>query len=290
MDIIINADIISIPDGAVQIPQQANFYHNILTCLDTPYAYLRQTVPKADEASYPPIATLLSRYHGLKGDWLIMSPLHWEATHNDAMITALGYELQLSNQESQQWFDVLSDFLAPLHYTLYYHDAYTWLIQCPNQPRITAKPICKLLHQSIMPELKSLDDTLFWQRFITETQMFLGSHPLNKARKGLHPINGVWVWGGGPLGMPVQTPLVCNHPNLLQLGTLLSTHVIHGPVPQKPAKNSVLLFNELSQSDRLLLQDQLQSYTVRWYWNNMAYLTKRKRWWSRVIGVIKHDD
>lgn len=286
MDIVINADIISIPDGAIQIPQQANFYHNILNCLNTPITCFKQTVPNKDEAFPPPIATLLSRYHGLEGDWLIMSPLHWEATHNDAMITASGHELQLSNQESQQWFKILNDFLTPLDYSLYYHDAYTWLIQCADHPTVTAKPIHNLLHHSIMPELKNLDDTLFWQQFITETQMFLGSHPLNKARKGLPSINGVWVWGGGPLPAPGQTPLVCYHSNLVQLGTLLSTQVIDEPLPLKSANHSVLLFNELSEADRLLLQDQLQSYNVRWYWNNLAYLTKQKRWWSRIIGII----
>ena len=286
MDIVINKEIASPPECALKIPYQANFYHNLLTCLDYPLSGEQAKGPKADEDLYPPIANLLAQLHDLKGNWLIISPIHWEATHNDAMITAFGSALELSDKESHQWFDALSEFLAPLTYRLFYHDAYTWLLQCDGQPTITAKPIHNLLHQSMMPELKNLDETLFWQRFITETQMFFSTHPLNKARLGVHSINGLWVWGAGPLGAPVQKPLICNEPNLLKLSQLLSTKVISGQFPQNPAKNSVLLLEDLNQPDRILLEEQFQSYTVRWYWNNMAYLTKPKRWWSRIIGII----
>ena len=202
------------------------------------------------------------------------------------MITACGNELELSDEEARLWFDGLSAFLAPLNYSLYYHDAHTWLIQNDQLPHITAKPIYTLSHQSLMPELKNLDETLFWQQFITETQMFLSAHSLNKARKTLYPINGVWIWGGGPVGEPATIPLICNEPNLIQLGKLLSTEVQQGTWDPKHAKHSILILNKLNTTDRLLLEQKLASYTVCWYWNNMAYLKKPKRWWSRMIGKI----
>ncbi len=286
MDIVINTDLTSIPKGAVPIPHQANFYHNILGCLYHPVSKKQGTLAKADEDCYPPIAKLLSHIHNLEGDWLIVSPLHWEATHNDALITAVGHELQLSDEASRQWFDALSAFLAPFNQKLYYHDACTWLIQCHEEHQISAKPVYRLLHQSMIPELKNLDKTLFWQRFITETQMFFSTHPLNKARIGLPSVNGVWVWGAGPLRARVQTPIICDDPHLLPLARLLSTHVIQGPLPQKPDKKSVILFNHLNLTHRIALEHQLKSQPVRWYWNNLAYLIQPKRWWSRIIGII----
>ena len=140
-------------------------------------------------------ADALRRLHGLEGDWLIVSPIYWEATHNDAMIMACGEMLDLSDEESRQWFAALAKFLVNDKVTLHYHDANTWLIQFDECPPINAKPVHSLLQQSMMQQLAALDPTLFWSRFLTENQMFFSEHPLNKARTGRYPVNGVWIWG-----------------------------------------------------------------------------------------------
>ncbi len=132
--------------------------------------------------------------HRLDGDWLVISPIYWQATHNDAMIMAYGEALDLPDDESRRWFAALADFLKDDNVTLHYQDAHTWLIQFAQCPPIHSKPVHMLLQQPLMQHLKTLDPTLFWSRFITENQMFFSEHPLNKARIGRYPINGVWVW------------------------------------------------------------------------------------------------
>ena len=184
MDIVINADIDEVPEGHFPILNQGNFYHNILTCLG--YSYEK-----------PPVADLLRRYHGLEGQWLIASPIHWQATHNDAMIVASGSELQLSDQVSRLWFAAFKEFVTADHFNVHYHDAHTWLIQCDGKPLLDSKPVHTLHHKSLMPELRKLDETLYWQRLITEGQMFFSEHPLNKDRLASYSINGLWFWGGG---------------------------------------------------------------------------------------------
>lgn len=130
----------------------------------------------------------------IDGHWLTVSPIYWQATHNDAMIMACGAELDLPDDESRRWFEALAAFLVHDKVKLHYHDAHTWLIQFDAAPPINAVPVHTLIQQSMMQQLKALDPTLFWSRFLTETQMFFSEHPLNKAREERYPVNGVWVW------------------------------------------------------------------------------------------------
>jgi hypothetical protein len=273
MDIIINADIDSIPECTSRILTQGNFYHNILSCL----GYPKQN---------PPVADLLRRYHQLDGDWMIASPVHWEATHNDAMIIASGHQLEYDETESRCWFEAFKEFITPLNMRLHYHDAYTWLLQAEQQPLINAKPVHALHHQSMMPELQQLDTTFFWQRFFTENQMFFSAHALNKTRTGLYPINGVWIWGAGTLGAKVPTPLISENRELLELATFLSINVSDSYGLLKDIKKSVVLCNDLNQNDYSALQKKLQKYSVCWYWNNEACQSKPKSWISRLMGKM----
>ena len=280
MDVVINAElhcersIDEVPASTVSLSHQGDFYPNILACL----GYSNES---------PPVADLLRSYHGLEGEWLVASPIHWQATHNDAMIVASGHELSLTDQESRLWFAALSEFVTLDNIKLHYHDAYTWLLQCNGKPQMTAKPVHMLHHQSMMPELRRLDDSLFWQRFITENQMFFSAHSLNTARSELYPINGVWLWGGGQLYDRVQTPLICADDSLQRLANILSTNVSADNSTLSITKHSVFLFNELNIDEQRALQTRLQKNTVQWYWNNVAYLSKPKRWLSRLIERVQ---
>ena len=55
---------------------------------------------------------------------------------------------------------------------------------------LNAKPVHHLLNKSLMPELAQLDKTMYWQKFITESQMFFASNPNQSL------VNGLWIWGG----------------------------------------------------------------------------------------------
>ena len=277
MDVVINADIDAAPDGATPIATYSNYYHNLLACLGYP-------------TDAPPVADLLRKYHSLEGEWVVVSPIHWQATHNDAMIIASGHELQIPAAESRVWFAELAEFVALYKIKVFYHDAETWLLRCDGNPPITARPVHMLHHQSLMPELKQLDQTLFWQSFLTENQMFFSAHPLNQARTDSFFINGLWLWGGGQLHERVQKPLICSDDSLLPIAELLSTNVANYHSVSSIAKDSVLLFSEPAQHDKLALQLRLQKNTVRWYWNNLAYLCKPKSWWSRFRGRFCHAD
>lgn len=272
MHIVVNEERSLAPVGITPLIHHGNFYHHVLSCLAYPL-------------DSPPVGDLLRRYHGLDGQWLVASPIFWQATHNDAMIVSSGDELNLSEKESRRWFVALAEFVAADNINLHYHDAHTWLLQYDARPLIFAKPVYKMHHQSMMPALKALDKTLFWQRFITENQMFFSGHVLNKARIGLHPINGLWIWGGGQLRERVDTPMYCAG-SLAKLASLVSINVNDLETTQRLAKNGVVLLKSLSADELLTLQTRLQKYTTHWYWNNVAYLSKPKSFMSRLMGRL----
>ena len=287
-----------VPEGSIPTPTQGNYYHNLLACLGYP-------------ADAPPVADLLRRYHGLDGTWLVASPIHWQATHNDAMIVACDEALDLSDEESRAWFAVWAECLQLESIQLHYHDAYTWLIQ-PSEPQpIHALPVHALLQQPMMAHLKALDTTvpdpsivvpakagnhpsssidanlsmdprlrgddkfktLFWSRVLTENQMLFSAHPLNQARKNRYSVNGVWIWGGGHLKTPVSRPIVSADDASCKLASLLSTEVKHYVPKQDYPKDTIFLLGEDHSPSK--------KKSVRYYWNNLAYIHKPSGWITR---------
>lgn len=270
MEVVINEACASLPKGHIPIPSPGGFYANFLKALGYPLLQL-------------PVGDLLRRYHGLLGRWLIVSPIYWQATHNDAVLIGGSLDLELLDGESHALFEAFKAYVAPME--TYYCDAHTWLLQCDETtPKITAQPVQKVQHQPISDALRALDETLYWQRFITEVQMFLSTHALNKARA--HPINGVWVWGEGVLHAPSSVPLVCENESLRALAQLVTTNTrLYEPLASL-SKDSVLLFEKLSESTLLALTTQAQKYNTSWYWNDAAYRNQSKAWWLRLIGKI----
>ena len=280
MDIVINGSINipsppgeKVPEGRMRTVSHGNYYVNLLTCLGY-------------SADSPPVADLLSKLHGLDGSWLVVSPIHWQATNNDAMIVACDETLQLTEEESKQWFKVLADYVAQDNIKLYYHDAYTWLIQSDNSPPLASKPVSALLQHSQTPHLKALGLNLFWQRFITETQMLFSNHSLNKARTNRYPINGVWVWGAGEVGAPSLRPVVCGDTSAYDLASIVSTQVSLYQPGQLFAKRTLFLLSEMSGQNGFETIAEIKQ-TVHWYWNNMAYVTKPKHWLKRFWRRIR---
>lgn len=273
MDIVINGSILTKPQSLVPVTLeqaqlfigQRNYYVNLLTCLGY-------------SADFPPVADLLRKLHGLDGIWWILSPIHWQATHNDAMIVACDEQLPLSDEESRQWFAALTEFLAQDDVKLHYHDAYTWLIQFKGAVSFDAKPVSALLQQSILPHLKALDPTSFGQRFITENQMFFSQHRLNKARSDHYPINGIWIWGGGVFASASLKSVIAMDETAFHLASIVSTNVSRYQTGQTIANDAVIL-----SSAEIFDRNLLKKRTIHWYWNNMTYTTKSKNWLMKVV-------
>lgn len=266
MDIIIDADKIESIDPTIkprEVATSVHFYHHLLNCMGY-------------DPQYPPMAALLNQYHGLAGEWVMVSPVYWQATHNDAMFVVTERDSMWSEANARACFATLASFVAKDGMHLYYHSPDLWLLQGSQLPALNAKPAYCLLQQSLLPHLQALDSSLFWQRLITECQMLFSHHDI-VAR------NGVWFWGQGSLQPPSSRPIYCLQPLLIPLAQCLSTNVTLYQSGQRCDSTSILLGDTASDWQRLTPQ-QLATTPLYWHWNNamdtlaLPWLTRLRHW------------
>jgi hypothetical protein len=265
--LILNAECPSIPEHAISLVSEGSASLNLLSALGY-------------DTENPPLADLLRRLHGLEGDWLVVSPIHWQATHNDALIIATGKELQLSESESKSWFTVFADYFREEGMTLHYHDAETWLLHDAKQRPLKAKPVHRLLSRSLMPELAQLDPTLFWQKFITESQMLIASKTTPS------DINGLWPWGNAKLTEP-QKISICADEQFLSLAQQCSIKACLYDSSIKIKEQQILLINDFAMLSEPH-QQELKKLNAHWYWNNVAYTSGNHNWFTRLWRKLTH--
>lgn len=253
--------------------------------LSLDHYYLNALLCLGGDSQYPPLADLLCAYHRLEGTWLIASPIHWQATHNDALISAGGEELLLSEEEARLWFAAVAEFLQPEGFTAVYHHTTLWLFRLNQQPDLISPSLQAVMHQSMMPILITLDPSLFWQRLLTEVQMVMSQHELNqyRANTAKPAINGLWFWGMGKFQPKNKgrifsdDPVFLENPYFSSSAVNLSNHFLSA----SPSfhKKDIVLINSLQSFDLKQLEQSTKKLHTHWYWNNLNYVKRAKRWW-----------
>ncbi|WP_298625233.1 hypothetical protein [uncultured Legionella sp.] len=267
MNVVINSECAAIPGDVTLLTSEKNVALNLLFSLG--YDPLN-----------PPLGDLLRTIHHLEGNWVVLSPVRWQATHNDAMIIATDNELQLSEQESRHWFKLLSDYLSDDGMMLYYHDKHTWLLEVTNKPYLNARPVHRIMNHSLMPELAQLDSTMFWQKFFTECQMFFASQP--NAMK----VNGIWAWGAGTL-VEKRTVPICSDECYVFLASICSNKVTVYNSLIRLEDYPIILLNEFTTLSTEHQHELLKS-SVHWFWNDSAYAYVRPNWFTRIWRKFSH--
>ncbi len=267
MNVVINSECTSVPTDGVLLTSEGQVLLNLLVSLG--YDPLN-----------PPLGDLLRKSHKLEGDWVILSPVHWQASHNDALIIAAGADLHITEQESRYWFQLLSDYVHGDGMTLHYHDQYTWLLDVTNKPCLNARSINRVINRSLMPELAQLDTTMFWQKFFTECQMFFASQPNTTS------INGVWAWGSGILS-DEKAVSICSDEQFISIARICSDDAtLYSHSSPLPDSKIILLntFSEMASEHQQLLRKT----PARWYWNNTAYSATCPNWFTRIWRKLTH--
>ena len=137
MKVIVDLPRATIPDRALSIENPDGIYLQILTAL-------------GNEVNSAPLGIFLAQLFHLKGSWVVLSPICWRATHNDAMIIASGFDLDLDETSSRTYFEKAEVFIKSWGMKLFYVDALHWLMQCPEKtPFLKAKPPKQILHHSL---------------------------------------------------------------------------------------------------------------------------------------------
>lgn len=275
MDVVINAEQTVLPRHAVLLHGQDDFWLNLLTQL-------------GQDKHHTPIADFFRRSLGLlQGSWLVVSPIHWQVTHNDAMITVYGDELALTEATSRIWCAEVNQFLTQDGLNLIYLSPYCWLINAVGKRSLKSPNLADMHHQSMMPVLAEMDDSMYWQRLSTELQMFLSSHPLNTGRR--IPINGVWFWGGGQLCEDNHQYL---RPILTDDKTFQQLFKGYRPIDFENdfSEQELLVVIRYPESDLVdKLVKKMGHKQVEWYWNNLAYQSKRLSWYRRYMDFLRRN-
>lgn len=270
VNIVIDATLENALTSAQVLQGKSNFYHNALASLG--FA----------NNSQAPIADWLRMCHGLSEQYVVATPIHWQASHNNAMIVACGSQLGLGEDKSHELFERFASFAAEANLRTYYHDANTWLLQCDNKPPLTSPSPYLMVHHPITLHLRAMDDSLYWQRWITELQMLFSSPAAEEV------MNGVWLWGSGKVQeySAKKPPILVNSERLFDLAKILSAHVAYYSV-EKLTSRTVVWVESLSSVELESMRTATSAYAVNWYWNNQAYHTQAKRWFSRFIPSKK---
>lgn len=266
MDIIINEELKNIPSGSRLIMSDSDWASNFLLGLDY-------------KPNLLPLGNFLAQYHGLEGNWLVVDPVYWVATHNDAMILAYGHNLNLTEKESQQFFQDIQEFFKEEKMQWHYHSKNRWLLKKDNKPSINTKPTFQMMHESLMPALNAMDSSMYWQRFMTEAQMFLSNHPLANKLTTAPFINGLWVFGEGIFQFPQDFQ---GHTDDQQLLDHFASY-FHAAEAIEMYKTTCIVL-----SSAQALPENLPNVSTTWRWNNVAYTIKKRNLWTRFWRFITH--
>lgn len=258
MDIIINQNIDNIPSDSIPLMTKKNWLLNGLSSL---YEGLGPA----------PMADFLRQYDQLApGQYIIAEPIAWRATHNDAMIIATATDLNLNDEQGRQLFQLLQPFFQEIHIEAYYQDDSTWLLKLSEEhPSLEAPAAVELVNHSLMPYLAPLD--VFWQRLLTEVQMFLALAHFNQP----FAVNGLWFYGGPTFEANPLKPVYTDDESLC---ACFPTQFKMFSAEISLNDDSILLLN----NDFKIKTFPLHHYSVRWFWNNQAYRVDKKKWWRRL--------
>ncbi len=176
--------------------------------------------------------------------WLRADPAHVQVEAGGLRLLAWGESLALTDAEA----DALALSLRPS-----FHDVgmlfsapnpYRWYVQLGRGrplPRFVDPEDALGATGSPLPAGDTVGRE--WSRLLNETQMVLHEHAVNRdrIRRGLHPVNSLWLWGGGELPLKVASThaaLVSTDAELLAAQRLARTAVsetLADAVGAKPA-------------------------------------------------------
>lgn len=218
-----------------------------------------------------PYAQVLAQYYGLSGDCLIVSPISWEASHNDVIMSAQGPALCLDEHEARRYFSVLEAYFKEDGHFLHWHDQHTWLLQKNNSIALLAPPVTVLAQQSLMPIISSLGTEHYWARILTEVQM-LFAHLSFESVTSRFPVNGVWIWGGGNIEQKTNRCIKTDDEHALSLFSPLTHHVeLYQGLNEVDEDDLIVLMNAQSL-DYTELNCLRRSMPIYYYGIEHAYL------------------
>jgi hypothetical protein len=147
-----------------------------------------------------PVAPCLARAAGIDlgaGYWLCAEPATFIVGHSDVRLASLVRDL--GESESGALLATLNAHFASDGVRFVAVEASRWLVGTAAAQTLATHPPDAALGAPLLAFLPTGADAPRWHRWLSEMQMLLFEHPVNRAREsaGRALVNGVWLWGGG---------------------------------------------------------------------------------------------
>jgi hypothetical protein len=226
--------------------------------------------------------------------WLRADPAHFSVMRDRVVYSTADFD-DLTREEASQLADALAAHFGADFAPLALHPR-RWYLRFDTPPRLLTTPPSLARGHALDRILPTGDDAAVWRARLNEAQMLLHVHPVNAAReaRGVWPVNGLWLWGGGVLQTAGHTRCC-----LCTRGTDLTTAMAaHGECSLSPrptrfaptalAAHEVWLFDELEApacgGDAWAWREAIQRLEQDW-WKPLA----ARLWRLGPAGLHLHD-
>lgn len=148
----------------------------------------------------PALAPALAMAEGLPADggyWLLAEPVHLQLSHDDVSL-ALSLN-PLPATDSEALLETLNAHFASEAWTFFSGPSGRWYLRSAIAPALRTVPPRLAWRRPVRHFLPSGENSRSWHRAITELQMLLYEHAVNRHReaRGELSVNSLWFWGGG---------------------------------------------------------------------------------------------
>lgn len=145
------------------------------------------------------IAPLRATADGLdarEGYWLCADPVHLEMQPSRVLLYP---EVNCTADEAQTLCAALNAHFEANGLRFHAPHPARWYVQCATEQALHTISLDEAAWQDAKTLPPQGRDALRWRKILTEVQMLLHAHPLNQQRAtaGRHPLNSLWLWGGG---------------------------------------------------------------------------------------------
>ena len=137
--------------------------------------------------------------------WLCADPVNLQLQHAQMMVLP---DVSPSRAEADALCAGLNEHFDGMGFHFVAPHPKRWYVQLEAEPQITTTPLPQVAWCDAKSYQPQGADALRWQRIVTEVQMLLYAHPVNREReaRGEVLINSLWLWGGGRAA-PLKTDM-----------------------------------------------------------------------------------
>jgi hypothetical protein len=160
---------------------------------------LQLAMPDHPGAALTALANDLAHDPAAEGDWLHADPVHLVAGLNHLSLVELGGEMQLTLDHRAHLEVAIREHVQGCGWQLHGLPDGRWLIQVPRRLQLDSVTPSAAAANELEHAMPQGTDAAALRRLMTELQMLLHEHPVNRqrAQQGLPAANSIWLWGNG---------------------------------------------------------------------------------------------